>query len=244
MSRKNYYLSTAAGIAGMLVSAAADASTISYNFSNPIANAFTNVTGYTFLLQKFDTNLGILDSFVLTTTQQMRSTLTITAGAAGASNVFGQTQYSSNLTLPANGANSGGNYNLAATALASSATFATLGANIVTVAPTITKNTVDFSVANGFVPGTGTVTDSTLLADFSFNGTGNIGLGFGTNTSTGIFYDGGNASATQSTRIDVDGQIVYTYHLAPPPPTGAPEPMTAAVLMVGLAGLAGIRRRR
>ena len=63
MSRKKFYLSTTAGIAGLLLSASANAAVISFNFSNPITNHVTDVTGYNFLLQKFNSTLGTLISF-------------------------------------------------------------------------------------------------------------------------------------------------------------------------------------
>ncbi len=248
MSRKGFYLSTVAGIAGLLAAGSASAVTISKSFTNPLSAAFTDIAGYNFSLQKFDSSLGTLNSFVLQITENVHSAYTITANSTSMA-VYGLTDYSSALTLPGNGGNSGGNYNLLVSdKIVKTITFATLTTGQVTVAPIASSGAIQGqSVASGG-SGTGTVTDSTLLADFTGGASSFINLGFSTNTSTGIQFTGGNDSINQVTSVDVTGSIVYNYTLAPPPappgPVGVPEPMTAAVLMAGLAGLAGIRRRR
>ena len=201
MSRKSYYLSTAAAV-GMLISASvSSAATIALNMANPLGGAAgtygqltdvgTSLSLYGLLFPQFDSALGTLSSISLTLDIDYDTVVTVSALSA-ATGYAGQTV-----------------------------------SNEDSIGPKVEVKLVN---------------DTTDLA--AFTGTGNATVGFYTSTASLLSATGGTATGSQVTQLDMQGTVTYTYTPTPPPSTNAPEPMTAAVLAAGLAGLAAVRRRK
>jgi hypothetical protein len=255
MSKKRFYLSTVAGFAALLAAGSASAASISYYLNNPIGggephplgnvgnvgsiSALTDVsTGLQF--QRFNTSLGTLTSIKVDLFLDYATILKIINGSASSSSGNGNTRITAKETF-ASGAIGLNIYAMPSFTYGSLAAGATVTANM--------TSTGDFTLNGGDggpVSISRLLTNTTdLMAYQNSGGSGFNSIPFITLTDTQLSNTGGATSATQSTHFDVDGQITYTYTPAlPPGPVGVPEPMTAAVLMAGLAGLAGIRRRR
>lgn len=252
MSRKLFYMSSVAGFAALLASGSVSAATISAFLSNPIGGgeptfaspgprlSLTDITAgnYSGLqFAKFNTNLGTLTSISIQLYIDYATVLTIVNSAISSSTGSAFTRIVANTNLF-------NTLTVTNTALLPSFTYA-LGAG----GSTVVNSDSDADGPISILRGSTNATDKTAYSAVGSNNVDLTGTGFSarmftTLTDTLVANTGGATAATQLTNLDVDGQITYTYNLIPPPPTGAPEPMTAAVLMAGLAGLAGIRRRR
>jgi hypothetical protein len=255
MSKKRFYLSTVAGFAALLAAGSASAASISYYLNNPIGggeshplggignvgsiSALTDVsTGLQF--RNFNTSLGTLTGVTVQLYLDYATILKIINSSASSSSGNGNTRITAKETF-ASGATGLNIYAMPSFTYSSLAAGTTVTANMTSTGD-ITLNNGD----GGPVSLSRNLTSATdLLAYQNSGGIGFTSIPFITLTDTQLSNTGGATSATQSTHLDVDGQITYTYNAAlPPGPVGVPEPMTAAVLMAGLAGLAGIRRRR
>ena len=238
MSRKSYYMTTAAAVGMMLTSAVASATptlNTSVSLSNPLGvsggfGTYTDVGTSTspagLLFSKFDSSLGTLLSVKLELDFDYETVLTVSA----LTNADGYAVLISSLNFV-----SPGNVSASYNEVLGSFNYSLTGGT-----------TVSNGVSDTGLSTLKTYSDATDLADFeSPGGTGNASVDFWTSTSGLISAHGGTATASQVTQIDLQGQVTYYYHAAPPPsPPSVPEPMTAAVLGAGLAGLAAIRRRK
>ncbi len=256
MSRKLFYMSSVAGFAALLASGSVSAATISAFLSNPIGggeptfaspgprSSLTDITAgnYSGLqFAKFNTNLGTLTSISIQLYIDYSTVLSIVNSAISSSTGDANTRIVAKTNLFTNTV---GPVTVTQTFAMPSFTYA-LGAGESTVVGSDSDGSGPISILRGST----NATDKTAYSAVGSNNVDLTGTGFSarmftTLTDTQVSNTGGATAATQLTNLDVDGQITYTYNLIPPPPTGAPEPMTAAVLMAGLAGLAGIRRRR
>ena len=274
MSKKRFYMSTVAGFAAFLAAGSVSAATISAYLNNPIGGGLPHLPTYdpTFgqpgysgsmssltdisagnypaglQFAKFNTSLGSLSSISIQLYIDYKSVLNIVNSSLVTSTGDAATRITAKATF-ASGAIAQSGYVMPAFTYALAAG-ATLGATLF--------STGDANLNGGdggpisLLKNLSNVTDKAAYSalgsnNFDLTGTGFSGITFRTLTDTVVANTGGATSATQITNLDVDGIITYTYTAAPvgpPPPVGVPEPMTAAVLMAGLAGLAGIRRRR
>jgi len=289
MSRKRFYLSTAAGFAVVLAASSASATKITYLLLDPIGsigsyaqqtditatallnpllpfNAITNpvITNPLSQLQfqKFNNVTGTYAGATLNYADvnlslDYKANLTLTNTGNTTSTGTANTSILATLVGPAAGANTStnnftqsGNFSLAPTIGATTGTGDLFGkwieinpiygghpSSIVGFTSTTHVGAIPFELYTD-------TSDPTDLAAFQ-GATGNASLKYTTVTTTNLSFTGGNASSSQTTLTDVVGSVTYDFTMpTTPPPVGVPEPMSAAVLMGGLASLAGIRRRR
>ena len=232
MSRKSYYLSTAAAV-GMLISASvSSAATITLDMANPLGGAAgtygqltdvgTSLSLYGLLFPQFDSALGTLSSISLTLDIDYDTVVTVSALSAATG--YAELQTSFKAFTP-------GGKSLTDTFILGSFDYSLDAGQTVSNEDSIGPK-VEVKLVN----------DTTDLA--AFTGTGNATVGFYTSTASLLSATGGTATGSQVTQLDMQGTVTYTYTPTPPPSTDAPEPMTAAVLAAGLAGLAAVRRRK
>ncbi len=252
----------------------ATAATVTYRIHNPIGGGEPGITGSNIAtygsvgsalfsldaislqldFSKFDPVLGTLTGVFWKMFQDIESrmTLTNTSNTVQTGSVY--TSVSTTLVVPvplqSNATGTQSSQPFAYSLAGTSGTVVTTGPLFGThlVATTDEFGDPTFVAASGpltFSRNSSTGSTLTAFTGTSGNAINEFAHFFATTlTTTTDQSNGGNVTRAQTTGMDIDGYVTYTYNAAAPPSTGVPEPMTAAVLMAGLAGLAGIRRRR
>jgi hypothetical protein len=204
-----------------LAASPADAATIVQ--SHDIATATTD----TFSFDKFDSNLGALDS--------------VTLSFDGTVNVLG--------TIT-NNSNANKTFTLSENVVA---TLAAAGINLSTkllsgtTQYTLAKKSDPIHSASVSLTGTGSDTDTLTSGLSAFIGTGNLAVTFNQSSSFGASPTSGILSLIPNTRGKTTLTYNYTAFTAPQDPvsTGAvPEAATWAMMILGFASIGALLRRR
>jgi len=202
-----------------LVAGVANAATIS--FSSVIPETATDFTGNA-TLQKFDTNLGTLNTvtFALTGDTTVNWTVKNNSAATHKYQVNGSADM----------------------------TFTLLSANVVEVIPGIsqlTPNITSGSTGAGSFSGTASTTfdDTANKALYEQSGTHLFNNAFAV---SGLAGESGTVpfDATNTQSGGATFTVTYDYTEAPPPPPMAPEPASIALLTMGAVGMIARRRAK
>jgi hypothetical protein len=178
---------------------------------------------------KFDTTLGTLNSVTITLNDSFSTVLTVTNTSA-TTNASGYIRTEVQIAI---GSGLGDWMN--------NSTDTTLPKFNYTLLPLA-------STTSGTLTGTDSSTgvytsgaDAAIIALFEAAGGGTYNLPVGTFTDTLQSNTGGNTNSGQVTSASITGTVTYDYT---PPPSGAPEPATMALLGSALVGLAVLGRKR
>ena len=217
---RKFFVLSIAGL--LLISSLASANIVSYTYNKPLSS--TNWT-QSFNVQKFDPTLGALNSVTISVAGSLSQTLMFeNFGSAGS------------ITFSNSSGTTGCLYKVKYTG----------GSDLVTLdivdAPTYSytayDGVMDFGGTSGKTDVVGKMdsffdifTDLSTLIDFT--GPGTIGLD-ATATGRSHYQGGGNIAVGVSTRAGSDVTVTYDYTV--------PEPAT--MLLLGLGGLALIRKHR
>jgi hypothetical protein len=230
-----------AAAAGTLVAGSAMALTDGpHSSTHSIVSELTNFdTNSGLAFPKFNPSLGTLTKVTLTISGDMTSTLTVTAGATGALNCYATSTMRLWVQDPGNHLY-GGALTLAVPSYVSTPPDnpSLLSAGVSTLdSPVDLAANASYTWApysSGTVNKTYEYTTGPVLTEFT--GTGDLFLRAVARASTTVGWDGGNATASQSTTGNVHGTVTYVYN-------AVPEAGTMLLGGCALMPILGYRRR-
>jgi len=234
---KKNILASALVVGGLALSSLASAATVTTSFSLGPTTTELNNGNSTGIFNQFNSSLGTLTGVTIDLTGLSVSTTSLHNNASG-SQTF---KYTSTLDWSFDiFAGSGNIYDAFTTVLATTgnntAYLKTVGTNV-TLAAGANLNlgtrteTYDYSTNDTLLTGV-------TLSDFI--GTGTLGIGCNTATTSSFTGGGGNILANQTTTGSCSGLITYTYTEGSP----VPEPASLIIMGIGFFGMAALRKRR
>jgi len=186
----------------------------------PISSTVTDWNS-TLSFAQFNPSLGVLESVTLSLSSTLTTTLTVTNQShSSPSSGYAVTELVVNVQDPGNNLNPdtldivSPHFNYSSLPVGNSVTSGLL-----------TKSQND---------GGNIYTSSAILSEFT--GLGDFSLNAGTVTTTGVFFSGGNAAATQTSDASLTGTVTYDY-------AAIPEPSSLSFGLLLLAGSAVLIRR-
>ena len=216
---KKFTFLMATGLVAAVMSLSVQAATSGpFTTSTPIPSTLTDWSG-SLAFPQFNSALGTLNSVELDLSATFTTTLTVSNSSPDGSSGTVKTEVQF--------------------------TVQDIGGNLVPHVPDVVGPDFAYSLGAGGNATSGllsksgsdseTYTLSAILTEFT--GGGSIVLPASTFTQTLLANTGGNTSASQITDGSLTGDVIYNY-------TAVPEPSTIGLVVVGLLGVLGIRRRK
>ena len=221
---KSILIGVVVGALGLAVEAQASSRSYTSTITSQKTDWSNNVG-----LQQFNPSLGTLNSIQINLSSGMTTSITVVNSSTNSSSGTAKTELQISLDT-----SSIGNYNL----------FGSSNPVLDYYSPTFSYSLAGGgSTSSGNLTQTGsrissgTLTDSTLLNDFT--GSGLVTLVATTRTSTDLSNTGGNTTESESTTAGLVSTVTYNYTAAP-----VPEPSAFAVFAAGMVGLGLVWRFR
>ena len=212
---------------GSVLAIGAQASSVSFNFTNPLETTELNQTGN---LGLFDSTLGTLTGVSLSFIGSNSTLISLTNNAAQSQRVRATSTTDLNF----------------GSSLAALQTLIAAANPVASLSATTGLQTVNSGATVSFGPFTGSQTVTwtseldAILGSFAQAGGGLFALSCTSESGLAIQGGGGNVSSKQETQANCGGAITYTYD---PATTKVPEPESLLLVGIALTALSLIRRR-